>query len=106
MLTPESAQISNIIGTHEGQKSNDVVDGFHANRQVMNYFPQGLDNFFPNLQSVAVMRCGLKEIHQTDLKPFPGLRSLNMYDNKLQVIEEGLMDFNPNLEVVGFLGYG
>ncbi|CAH1733587.1 unnamed protein product [Chironomus riparius] len=104
MPTPESARFNRMIGTHQGQQSNGLVDGFHANRQIISYFPQGLDWFFPNLISLSVMRCGMKEIHQSDLKPFPGLRSLNMYDNKLQVLEQGLMDYNPNLEVVGFHG--
>ncbi|KAL7011017.1 hypothetical protein ACKWTF_014054 [Chironomus riparius] len=104
MPTPESARFNRMIGTHQGQQSNGLVDGFHANRQIISYFPQGLDWFFPNLISLSVMRCGMKEIHQSDLKPYPGLRSLNMYDNKLQVLEQGLMDYNPNLEVVGFHG--
>lgn len=32
----------------------------------------------------------LKEIHQSDLKPFPELRCIELYHNEIEILEEGL----------------
>jgi len=46
--------------------------------------------------------CQLKAIHQSDLKVFPNLIYFALDSNEIEVIEEGLFDFNPNLEFVAF----
>jgi len=52
---------------------------------------------------IYIQDCQLKEIHQSDLKVFPNLVYFHLSGNKIQVIEEGLFDFNPNLVLVAFL---
>ncbi|CAG9810122.1 unnamed protein product [Chironomus riparius] len=99
----ESAKINNVTGRHENLKTHDDVLGFYSTgNQVINYFPQGLDKFFINIKTIALYSSNLKEIHQADLKPFPKLIYLNLYANDLEILEEGLLDFNPDLKVVGF----
>jgi Leucine-rich repeat (LRR) protein len=44
----------------------------------------------------------INEIHQSDLKPFPELEYLNLHNNTIEVLEEGLFDFNPNLGFISF----
>jgi len=51
---------------------------------------------------IYISSCQLKEIHQSDLKPFPKLVYFGLYYNEIEVIDEGLFDFNPNLKIVGF----
>jgi len=46
----------------------------------------------------------LKEIRSTDLKPFPNLTYLNLGENLIQVLEDGLFDYNPELEILAFWG--
>jgi len=102
IITKESAEINLIIGTHENSKSNDDVIGFDAREKTINFFPKGLDKFFKNLKLIYINTCQLKEIYQSDLKVFPNLVYFGLFDNDIEVIEEGLFDFNPNLEAVGF----
>jgi Leucine-rich repeat (LRR) protein len=42
----------------------------------------------------------LKEIHQSDLKPFPKLKCLELFHNEIETLEEGLFDFNTELEMI------
>jgi len=102
IITEESAQISGIIGTHKVLKSNNDVLGFVADLKTIQFFPNGLDKFFKNIKIIRINFCKLKEIHQSDLKGFPNLVYFYLLNNEIEVIEAGLFDFNPNLEVVGF----
>ena len=44
----------------------------------------------------------VKEIHQSDLKPFPKLVICGFMDNDIEIIENDLFDYNPNIELVSF----
>ncbi|XP_070502069.1 putative leucine-rich repeat-containing protein DDB_G0290503 [Chironomus tepperi] len=103
IISEESAQISGISGTHVNSSySNDDVLGFRAERKIIEVFPKGLHKIFKNIKVIWISSCELKEIHQSDLKAFPHLVYFYLYSNKIEIIEEGLFDFNPNLEAVGF----
>jgi len=78
------------------------VIGFRAYQKTIQFFPKGLEKIFNNLNVIDIESCGLKEIHQSDLKVFPNLLVFVLSGNEIEVIEEGLFDFNPNLELVGF----
>jgi len=99
ILTEESAQISNVSRTHDS-KTNDDVLNFHAQDKTIQFFPKDLSKFFKNLKKITMVKCQLKEIHQSDLKDFPNLIYIDMFGNKIEVIEEGLFDYNANLEVI------
>ena len=102
ILTQKSAQIIGISGSHGSSESNDDVLGFYARYKKIHCFPQGLEKYFKNLKVIIIGHCELKEIHQADLKPFPDLVYLYLFDNAIEIIEEGLFDFNPHLEFVRF----
>jgi len=102
ITTEESAEINSISGTHEDSKVNDDVLGFDVGFNTIQFFPKGLDKFFKNLKVINIHDCKLKEIHQSDLKVFPNLVYFKLSLNEIEVIEEGLFDFNPHLELVGF----
>lgn len=102
--TRESATITSITGTQGIGKSNFDVDGFYVWSKTCHYFPRGLKSFSRNLKVIQIMACKLKEIHQEDLKPFPKLTELMLNYNSLEVLENGLLDFNPNLEYIDFDG--
>jgi len=102
ILTQESAQISSVNGLHEGSRGNDGVLDFHAQSKTIKFFPKGLEKFFKNLKLIQILACQLQEIHQSDLKVFPNLTYLYLNSNDIEVIEEGLFDFNPKLEYIEF----
>lgn len=100
--TKESIAISTVTGTHRFSKTDQSVLGIRAEGKTMRYFPQGLKNFFQNLKVIDFYRVEMVEIHQADLKPFPDLVVLYLGFNKVQVLESGLFDHNPQLEVIAF----
>ncbi|CAG9809545.1 unnamed protein product [Chironomus riparius] len=101
--TREQARITSVNGTHEDQNNNKDVVGLRANyRYSIKYFPKGLEEFFGQLQVIFIYYCELKEIHQSDLKPFPELTSFSSAHNHIEVIEQGLFDYNPKLSFVEF----
>jgi hypothetical protein len=100
ITTEESVKITGITGAHLSSKSNNDVTGFDIRSKTVHFFPKDIEKFFQNLKMICIFICKLKEIHQSDLKPFANLMYLYLYHNEIEVIEEGLLDFNPNLEVI------
>ena len=93
--------ISAINGQHAVGKSNNDVRGFRVKNAVVNYFPKGLQKFFPNLIAISILSSNLKEVRQSDLSPFPQLKYLNFYNNNLKSVREDLFEFNKKLELIG-----
>lgn len=86
-------------------KTNDDVFGFRADNKTIEYFPRGLEKFFKNLRLIEIYYCPIKEIYQSDLKSLSKLNYLNIYESDIEVLEEGLFDFNPELIVLGINGH-
>jgi hypothetical protein len=96
----DEAQIHDISGTHEDGYNNDNVVAFTIQKVQIHYFPRGLNKIFKNLKGIQIAGVGLKEIHQSDLKDFPNLINLILYNNNLEILEENLFEFNPNLHYI------
>jgi len=96
----DEAQIDSIYGTHLTGYNNDNVEGFSVAQGQIHYFPSDLNKFFKNLKGISISSTGLKEIHQRDLKDFPKLMNLYLYSSDLEIIEENLFEFNPNLDLM------
>ncbi|CAG9810135.1 unnamed protein product [Chironomus riparius] len=102
IISPDNATITKVTGTALYRRTNDEVLGFVSWKEgkSIQYFPQGIDKFFKNLQMIYVEKGRLKEIHQADLKPFAKLISLSLENNDIENIEDGLFDFNEKLEIL------
>ena len=100
--SPELVQIDAVNGTHmSGKSSNDEIY-FYAYKKQIEYFPRGLENFFTNLTGIAIWGSQLKEIHQEDLKAYTKLKYLSMGTNNIEIIEDGLFDYQPDIENIIF----
>ncbi|KAL7013077.1 hypothetical protein ACKWTF_015179 [Chironomus riparius] len=102
IITIDSAQITSMSGTHSNSKTSDDVEVFWASSIEVKYFPRDLKRKFKNLKGIIIYSCQLEEIHQEDLKPFNNLVSLRLQSNLIEIIEEGLFDYNSQLELVEF----
>lgn len=93
-----------ITGNHVNNKTNDDVIGIYgSNFGSLQTFPKGLEKVFKNLKAIYTTVGGqLRELHQEDLKPFPNLVEFLIDGNQIEIIEEGLFDFNPHLEAISF----
>jgi len=102
--SPEDAVINAVSGTHLSGKTNDDVLAFHAYNKVIEYFPKGLERFFKNLKAIRMLNGKFKQISQSDIKPFPSLVYLDANSNNIEILEDGLFDNHPNMQLVWFGG--
>lgn len=79
---------------------NEKVKGLKFEIHRMKFFPQGIAKTFSNLLAVYMNDGILSEIHQSDLQPFPQLRYLDFFENRIEVLEADLFKFNQHLEVI------
>lgn len=99
--SPDNTTITSVVGEHTSESfSLDDVGGFEAENADIRYFPKGLDKIFGNLVMIDINYGPLKEIHQSDLQPFPKLKCLELYQNEIEVLEDGLFKFNTELEMI------
>ncbi|CAG9811038.1 unnamed protein product [Chironomus riparius] len=98
----DSAQIDAVNGTHLTNKTNNDEIFFHASSRHIEYFPKGLEKFFTNLTGIVIWYSKLKEIHQDDLKAYTKLNYLFLSTNNIEIIEDGLFDFQPDIQVIKF----
>jgi len=97
----DTAYLNSTTGSHQSGYNNDNVNYFYIESVTISYFPRGLDAIFKNLKGIWFYKNGLKEIHQSDLKPFSKLIEFLIHGgNQLEILEEGLFDFNPDLEYI------
>ncbi|CAG9811680.1 unnamed protein product [Chironomus riparius] len=92
-------QIETLKNSHISGKSDDDDIYFHISTKSIQYFPRGLEKFYKNLKGIVIWHTQLKEIHQEDLKKYPKLNFLNLSGNKIEIIQDDLFDFNPDLIV-------
>jgi len=98
--TPKKAQITLINGNHLQGKFNSDGIYFCAFNKIILYFPTGLEKFYNNLNGIYISYGHLKEIHQNDLKFYTKLEFIDLYHNDVEIIEDDLFKFNPNLVAI------
>jgi hypothetical protein len=64
--------------------------------------PTGLEKVFTNIKLLDITYGRIREIHQEDLKPFPKLVYCGFKDSDIEILEDGLFDFNPEIELISF----
>jgi len=101
--SPEDAIINAVSGTHMSGKTNDDVLTFDAVSKIIDYFPKGLEKFFKNLKAFRILNGRLKQISQSDLKPFINLVYLEIQNTDIEIIEDDLFTNHPNIQVVWLL---
>jgi len=100
ILSSNSTQVDSVKGIHPTGHSNDDEIYFYARDKTINYFPSGLEKFFPNLKGIVISHSGLKEVHQSDLQPHSKLTYLSLPYNEIQIIDDDLFDSNLDMEMI------
>lgn len=84
-------------------KSNPlIIKTLVIEKQNVQHFPKGLPCLFPNLEHLVIRRCGLKEIHASDLEGFTNLKILELDNNNLTRLPDDLFRHVPQLEKASF----
>lgn len=64
--------------------------------------PKGIENFFPQIESILLEKSNLKELKKEDLARFPKLKVLYFTGNDLETLESNLFEANPDIKVMWF----
>lgn len=84
---------------HLRARSNDNVTLFYAADKDFQFFPQGLEKLFINLNYIYFGTTNITKLEKSDLQAFGNnLRSFDFNDNKIDEIAADLFDATPNLE--------
>lgn len=87
-----------FIDTHVEGKSNADVEILIFLGKNVHYLPSLLCNIFPQIKSLLVKSCGLKELLSYDLLGLDHLRELVIFNNNLTTLPEDLFMCTPKLE--------
>jgi len=102
ILTQKAAHIGDVKGTHQNSKNNSDINGIWVDNSVIHYFPNGFDKIYFNIKLIYILNSDLKEVHQSDLRPFSKLKELDLRGNQIKIIDEDLFEFNNELEYISF----
>lgn len=100
ITSKELAKVNSKTGQHIDGYNDDDKIYFHVENKTINYFPNGLEKLFSDLIGIIIISSHLKEIHQIDLKPYSKLIRLYLPGNDIEVLEDGLFDFNSELKYI------
>jgi Leucine-rich repeat (LRR) protein len=99
-MLPQTSHISSSSGVHWGGKCNDDVLGIDGKDKIIQYFPKGLNLIFRNLKAIDIENGRIKELNQNDLMPYTNLEYLDLGNNDIEVLMDGVFDYNPKLKVI------
>lgn len=100
IVSKDNRSISEVFGDHLHGKTNEDVLNFELLTGV-NYFPHNLGQNFINLEYINVNRASIAVLNAEDFEQFsPKLKSLTVQSSSIEVLEAGLFDNVPNLEII------
>lgn len=92
-----------IVTSLNGEsKPNTQVKGLRVDSQELYFIPKGIEKFLPNLRAIQIEHSKLRELRQSDLKPFPLLEEFKAAENELKVLPDDLFINNPEMEKIDF----
>lgn len=97
-----NGRVINIHGTHPDGKSNADVHTLTIFDHQIENFPRYLCNFFPNLKSISVICCGLKNLSKFDFIGCEGIEKLMLNGNLIKSLASDVFEYASNLETISF----
>lgn len=96
--------VTNIIGYHHLKgRNNTDVKGFEVkNQEILARIPNGVENFFANLQAFQWSSGNICSIDSNTFEPFPNLLYINLNYNKLVTIDGDLFQYTRKVSTIEF----
>lgn len=94
--------LTEVSQDHKKSFRNKNVQLLNIENQPYDKIPLDIIKFFPNLLGLFVKDCKMRNVTKMDLKPFSKLKYLSLYGNFLEVIENDLFDYTPDLVFINF----
>lgn len=107
--------VRSVTGNHLSRNSNVDIQGFvlEIDPLQLDRIPRGIETYFPNIAAIFWSNVNLTSITSEDLRPFPNLQLLGLWDNQLTSLDGDLFVHTPKIGFVNFqsnairnVGYG
>lgn len=82
--------------------SSSTVERVHINEQSLNYFPSGLEKFFPRVRSLSINNCMLQSLSRHQLVGLEELEHLAVNSNLLRSLPSDLFIGMTRLKSISF----
>jgi Leucine-rich repeat (LRR) protein len=102
LITLRGTEIIGVKGNHEEASSDFDVEKVLIFQSSVEFFPRGFGKIFPNLKSLIILKCGLKEISRDDLKGLENLEHLYLSNNELVSLPSDLFCDMKKLKTISF----
>ncbi|CRK96347.1 CLUMA_CG009765, isoform A [Clunio marinus] len=84
----------------ENKRNKDVKALLIENSEFFSML-ENIPHFFPDLQSLSAINCGIKELKSEDFEDLPNLLQIDFRSNKIQQLPMNVFEEVPNLQVIG-----
>ncbi|KAL7015692.1 hypothetical protein ACKWTF_016602 [Chironomus riparius] len=101
-IVESNTTIENILGIHFNDQSTESVTALTIDKADIYFIPSNLADKMPNLVALTIKNGKLKKLHQSDLRSLTKLKYLNLDKNHIEVLDDGLFDFNTELQLIWF----
>ena len=93
--------VTNVTGNHlQGQSNADVGAVAVSSQLLMSGIPRNIQEFFPNVSILSFSYTNILHLNRSDLEPFPQLRVLVLFNNRLEKLESDVFLSSPNLQYI------
>lgn len=101
-VTTDDVTVTEVSQNHWSGKSNSHVEVFYVESLIFNYLPKNIEQFFPNLKGIAILRSTFKTIRREDIAPFQQLWFFYIGANEITEVEGNLFESNPDITYLSF----
>lgn len=92
--------ITDVTQNHLDGKNGSDVQRLVVYFQPVEFIPENIADFFPNIEAIQINFGALREISREALIDLRALRQLDFFENNIRTLENGAFDGNPLLAAV------
>lgn len=86
-----------VTGNHTDAMTHQNVTGLFVNTDPIDYIPEGIGQFFENIDYIYFRHTPIKSLTKEDLKPFPKLKIFGVAGGQLTTLRGDVLEYLPDL---------
>lgn len=102
-FTGDVRHITEVSQNHMPGRTNNDVTGILIFNQNVPFIPRNISNFFSNIEAFEVVDTGLTEINRDEIFSFADLKQINLSQNQIREIGNGLFEGNPKMTAISLV---
>lgn len=99
----DSRNLTDVSGDHlVGKNNTDVGEIFITGYTDLDFVPQGMIKFFPNLVAIGLIYSGIRKLNGDELHEYPRLKMTTLSHGQLERISGNLFQKTPEMVIIVF----